>query len=335
MQMNNFARLTLSQVCESLKAPKNTLILFHMRPDADAIGSAFALKLILEEMGSETYCICEHEIPSRLAFLTDGLQRSALLDSIDRSFEFERCISVDTASPAQLGSLFELFEDKLDFMIDHHANGKPYADNFIKPNYAASGEIIFEIANELVATGALDAIPERAYGLMYAAISSDTGCFKYSNVTEHTHLCAAEIIKQGIDTSEINYRLFDCKSEKLLAAEAAGFQNIKFYNGGKIAAVIFPFELKRKLGLLDEHLETLVDVARSIEGVKVALAVRQSTENKMFRVSIRSSCDVDVAAIAALFGGGGHIKAAGCSVQADSALHAADLVAAEIQKKLV
>lgn len=332
--MNDFAALTLSQVCENLKTPKNTLVLFHTRPDADAIGSAFALKLILEAMGSEVQCICEHEVPQRLAFLTEDLQRSVTLKSLDREFEFERCITVDTASPSQLGALFEGFEDKLDFMIDHHANGTPYADYFIRADYAASGEIVFEIASELVKMGALDAIPDRAYSLMYAAISSDTGCFKYSNVTEHTHICAAELLKRGVDASEINYRLFDCKSEKLLAAEAAGFQNIKFYNDGKIAAVIFPYDLKQKLGLLDEHLETLVDVARSVEGVKVAFAVRQYSEEKIFRISIRSSCNVDVAAVAAVFGGGGHVRAAGCTIEADSALFAADLLAAEIMKKL-
>ena len=331
--MNEFNVLTMEQVCKELKKAKNTLILFHSRPDADAIGSAFALKLLLEEMGSEVQCVCEHEIPSRLSFLTDGLQRSALLSSLDREFEFERCITVDTASPSQLGTLFPLFEDKLDLMIDHHENGTPYADNYISSESAATGEIIFEIASELTREGAISVIPKKVYELIYAAISSDTGCFKYSNVTEHTHTCAAELIKQGIDTADINYRLFDCKSEKLLLAEAVGFQNIKFYNGGRIAAVVFPFELKQRLELLDEHLETLVDVARSIEGVKVALAVRQTTEEPLFRVSLRSSCEIDVAKVAAAFGGGGHVKAAGCSVRAESATLAADAVAAEALKE--
>ena len=331
--MDKFSALTLSEVCENLKTPKNTLVLFHSRPDADAIGSAFSLKLILEAMGSEVYCICEQDIPGRLAFLTDGLQRSVVLRSLDRSFEFERCITVDTASPSQLGELYPLFEDKLDLMIDHHENGIPYADNYIVKDSAATGEIIFEIASELTRTGALDKIPQRVYELIYAAISSDTGCFKYSNVTERTHTCAAELIKQGIDVADINYRLFDCKSEKLLAAEAAGFQNIKFYSGGKIAAVIFPYELKQKLELLDEHLETLVDVARSIEGVKVAYAVRQYTPDRVYRISIRSSCSVDVASVASVFGGGGHVKAAGCTIEADSPLFAAGLLAEEIEKR--
>ena len=86
---------------------------------------------------------------------------------------------------------------------------------------------------------------------LYTAISTDTGCFKYSNVSPHTHLCAAELIKAGVDAAEINHRLFDCKSEKMLAAEAVGFQNMKFYHNRKIAAVIFPYDLKEKLELDD------------------------------------------------------------------------------------
>ena len=313
--MRSFKEFKLDEVCEILREPKNTLIIFHVRPDADAIGSAFALKLVLEAMGSKTLCTCESEIPSRLAFLTEKHQRSARFENIDRSFEFERVVTVDTASPSQLGTLYPYFEGKIDLMLDHHANATTYADSYVRADYAARGEIIFEIATRLQEMGVLGEIPRDAYDLIYAALSSDTGCFKYSNVSSHTHLCAAELIKAGIDAAEINHRLFDCKSEKMLAAEAAGFQNIKFFNNRKIAAVLFPYELKEKLELEDEHLETLVDIARAVDGVKIAMSVRQSTAYRSFRISLRSSCSFDVSVIAKHFGGGGHIKAAGCTMK--------------------
>ena len=330
--IKTFKEYTLDEVCDLLIPKKNTLIIFHVRPDADAIGASFALKLVLEAMGSKVLCTCESEIPSRLAFLTDKHQRSARFENIDNSFEFERVITVDTASPSQLGNLQKLFEDKIDIMIDHHENGIRYADNYIRSDYAASGEIVFEIASRLVERGELDEIPRDAYDLIYAALSSDTGCFKYSNVSAHTHLCAAELIRVGVDTAEINHRLFDCKSEKMLAAEAAGIQNIKFYNNRKIAVIMFPYDLKKELDLDDEHLETLVDVARAVDGVKIAISARQSTAYRSFRISLRSSCSFDVSVIAKHFGGGGHTKAAACTIEADSIEFATRLVVDEIMK---
>ena len=328
--MRQFRPFVLDEVCDFLKEKKNTLIIFHVRPDADAIGASFALKLILEAMGSKTFCTCESEIPSRLAFLTEKYQRSARFDNMSESFEFERVITIDTASPSQLGTLQSLFNDKIDLMIDHHENGTKYADYYIRSDYAASGEIVYEIGQRLVEIGALESVPKDAYDLIYAALTSDTGCFKYSNVSPHTHLCAAELIKAGVDTAEINHRLFDCKSEQMLAAEAAGFQNIKFFHNRKIAAVIFPYELKKQLGLEDEHLETLVDVARAVDGVRVAMSVRQSTEYRSFRISLRSSCAFDVSVVAKKFSGGGHVKAAACTIEADSIEFATRLVVDEI-----
>lgn len=332
--MSEYRRYKLDQVCQFLAEPKNTLLIFHVRPDADAIGASFALKLVLEAMGSRCMCVCENEIPSRLAFLTEKHQRSARFEKMDGSFEFERVITVDTASPSQLGALSSLFEKKIDLMIDHHGNCTPYADNYIRSDHAASGEIVFEIAERLIEMGYLREIPRDAYDLIYAALSSDTGCFKYSNVSPHTHLCAAKLIEAGVDAGEINHRLFDCKSEKMLAAEAAGFQNIKFYNNRRIAAVIFPYSLKKELELDDEHLETLVDVARAIDGVKVAMSVRQSTPQRSFRISLRSSCSFDVSEVARAFGGGGHAKAAACTVEADSIEFATKLVSDELIKRM-
>lgn len=332
--MGEYKKYNLDEVCDLLAEKRSTLIIFHVRPDADAIGASFALKLVLEAMGSTSLCVCESEVPSRLAFLTNKHQRAACFEKIDGSFEFQRVITVDTASPSQLGSLYRLFEGRIDLMIDHHESGIPYADNYIRSDYAASGEIVFEIAERLVQRGLLDVIPRDAYDLVYAALSSDTGCFKYSTVSPHTHLCAAKLIEAGVDAGEINHRLFDCKSEKMLAAEAAGIQNIKFFNNRRIAAVVFPYSLKCELELDDEHLETLVDVARGIDGVKIAMSVRQATAQRSFRISLRSSCSFDVSQVAKKFGGGGHSKAAACTIEADSIEFATKLVVDEIISRM-
>lgn len=332
---NSLKKLSFSEICDKLTEKKNTIVLFHVRPDGDAVGSALAAKLLLEALGSRTWCMCANEIPQRLTFLSDGIQNSAVISSLPKDFETERIISVDTASISQLGEMYERFGDKIDFMIDHHSKGEPYADYYVVPEAAATGEIIFDISREMLKRGVIKSIPEKLDFCLYAAISSDTGCFKYSNVTSKTHICSAEILKSGIDAAQINRLLFDSKSMEVLAVEKAGFDTLKMYHDGKIAVVFFTYQMKQKLGVLDEHLETLIDVARSVEGVDVAVAIRQPNPEKIFRVSTRSSNAVDVSAVCSYFGGGGHVRAAGCTVVADCIEHVADLVVEEIEKQLI
>ena len=152
---------------------------------------------------------------------------------------------------------------------------------------------------------------------LYAAISSDTGGFRFSNVTPETHRRAAELVASGIDCAVINHRLFDCNSMERLRATAAGISNLHTFADGKIAVVTFPYALKVALGLSDADLDGLVEIARSLIGVRVAIAIRQPNADGVFRVSTRSSCSYDVSALCAGFEGGGHKKAAGCTVYAN------------------
>ncbi|MBE6595843.1 MAG: hypothetical protein E7644_08605, partial [Ruminococcaceae bacterium] len=143
--MADFRALTAAEVIEHLRHPAPTLILLHKRPDADAVGSALALRLWLEAMGSNAYCICADELPEHLAFLGAGLQESLLQDSVPAGFEGARVVAVDTASPAQAGELFPMLEGRVQLMIDHHGSGTPFTDHYIRPEAAASGEIVLEL----------------------------------------------------------------------------------------------------------------------------------------------------------------------------------------------
>lgn len=313
--MSDFLPLSFEEVIQRLEVPADTLILFHRGPDADAVGSAFALKKILSDLGSRAWCVCSDEVPARLQFLTDGKQESVLADAIPTELDITRIISVDTASPSQLGSLWERYEGKIDLMLDHHGKGEPYADFYIRSDAAATGEIMFDLVKSLATDGRVEITDALCTGL-YASISADTGCFRFSNVTPETHLRAAELTASGIDCAKINQRLFETKTMEQLRAQAAGISNLRTYADGRISVITFPYALKAALGLRDEHLETLVDVARSLLGVQIAIAVRQPGTEGVFRVSTRSSCDYDVSSLCASFGGGGHPKAAGCTVTA-------------------
>lgn len=331
----SYEKLTPEQVAAALSHREPTLILFHARPDGDAVGSAFALRQLLTAMGSPAWCVCADEVPKRLQFLMQGLQTSALPDTIPQDIEWTRVVSVDTASPAQLGALWETYESKIDIMIDHHGMGTPYAPNLIVPDAAACAEILFDLSRELLREGALSYIPSGADICIYAGLNTDTGSFKYSNVTPKTHRCAAELHRTGVDSAAITQKLYGSKPYLQLKAEGAGIRSLTFYADGKIAVVRFPYALKQELGVGDEHLETLVDIARGIEGVEVAVSVRQPNEENVFRCSTRAGGDVDVSQVCAAFGGGGHVKAAGCTLaDFDSMDDAVCAIVREIEKQL-
>lgn len=315
-----YQNLTLTETAARLRGDQPTLILFHRHPDGDAVGAGFGLKLILEAMGCTVYCVCEDEIPERLRFLTEGLQDSVLQENLPADFMPAQIITVDTASPAQAGVLYPDYEGRFDLMIDHHAKGEMYADGYIDGSASSAGELVYRLSRELVRMGRLTAIPEGVDRLLYAAVSSDTGCFRYSNASPETHRAAAALLETGFDAADLNHRLFGVKSYKLLQAEKVGFDRLKLYADGRLGIVDMPYAVMEQYGFTDEHLGTLVDVARGLQGVQVAVAIRQPKAEGVYRVSMRSSCDVDVAAVCAEFGGGGHIKAAGCTVSCEGGM---------------
>ena len=329
----DFKAFTLEELCERLAQNKRTLIVYHSRPDADAVGSAFALRELLSMMGIQAICACDDEVPSKLLFLTEDVQGGVVLED-GFLLGHDRVISVDSASPQQLGSLFERLHKDIDIMIDHHREGKIYADNYIRPDAAAPAEIIFDVANYLVDAGKIPYIPPRAYNCIYAALSSDTGCFKYSNVTPRTHIIASELVAAGVDTADINHKLFDSKTLKQIKAEGEAARRLSVYEKGRVAAVTFPYSSKFSLGLEDENLETIIEIPRSLAGVEVAFAVRQPEDKDFFRVSMRSNGDFDVSKVCAVFSGGGHAKAAGCSLEARGIYEAEERILAEVQKLL-
>ena len=321
----------LDELIAALETPANTLIIFHRNPDADAIGSAFSLRSVLEQLGSPARCICQDEVPQNLQFLTDGVQESVLAEAVLSNFEAERIITVDTASLSQMGTLAVPFGEDVDLMIDHHEADAPYgAQHYIRQGAAATGEIIFDVIKHLASEERIT-IDEAMCVCLYAAISADTGGFRYSNVTPKTHMRAAELVSSGIDCAEINRKLFENKSIERLRAQSAAISNMELFEDGKIAVVTFPYALKAALGLGDDDLGALVDIPRSLSGVEVALCIRQPLPEGTFRVSARSNGQYDVAELCRKFEGGGHAKAAGCTLIATDMAEAMQRIVSAIQ----
>ena len=325
--------VSIEDAAELLCKHNRILILFHVHPDGDAAGSAFALRDFVDGMGGQAFCVCADELPERLRFISEGVQSSVLPEAIPEGFAPELVVSVDTASPSQLGALYEKYSGKIDLMIDHHGKGTPYAPFCIDAGASASGEILYRVL--LIASQKSGVvISDRVNRMIYTAISSDTGCFRYSNVTPYAHRLAASLIESGVDGADINHKLFGIKSLKQMQVEHAGFERMNLHVGGRIAVITFPYDLKSQYGADDEALETLIDVARCVKGVEVAAVIKQPTPENRFRVSMRSSCDFDVSEICAMYGGGGHVRAAGCTLSADSILSAEMALVVAVESKM-
>ena len=183
------------------------------------------------------------------------------------------------------------------------------------------------IVRELISRGLLRLTPDIAYPL-YAAMSSDTGGFLFSSTTADTYRAAAELVETGINHADINHRLFYSKSEEQIRAE--GFIAASLVSAGNISYAAITLADKERLDLSDEHFETAIDVVRSLIGTEIAFTLKELTPGK-FRVSLRST-GFNVAKIAESLSGGGHVRAAGCTVEAESPKDAAELIIETINK---
>ncbi len=306
------------------------LFIMHRRPDGDTVGSTVALMHILRAMGKTVFGICEDKVPSRLGFLAEGLPFDTVLP--EPPF---LPVAVDVASEEQMGKIGPLLKETgvpVFMMIDHHAIGGAFAPYLTVPEAAAAGEVVYSVAEVLMKKKRIPDLPKEAKVALYAALSSDTGCFRYSNVTPATLRTAASLLEDpGVDAADINHRLFETKSPEQLRAEAFAIEHTKASADGKTAWVTITLADKKALGVEEEHLETVIDMVRSRADVEIAVAVRELADGS-FKASFRSS-GFNVAAVAAAFGGGGHIRAAGCSVNAPSIEEAVNAVLAEIERQ--
>lgn len=319
--MSEIRPMFLTEVSAEIKSPKYTLILCHRNPDPDTLGSAFALKILLQRYGSRVRIACADKPSSRFDFITGG-------DTLEYAKDcYERIIAVDVASPAQLGGL-EFLKDKVDITIDHHAMNTRFSSYF-ELFCSACAEIIMELANNELLI--FDELPMEFYTCVYAGISGDTGCFKYSNTNYRTMKFGADLLAKGIDHAEINRQIFDCKTQGEIRANKLVYERIEYFCQGKLAIAMITNEDKEKYDFCDDDLNDIVSLVRSVSGVLVAVSIRE-TENGIYSISARSNCDIDVSAPCAELGGGGHMRASGAKISADSPSKARDIVISTFSK---
>ena len=325
------AEINFSELFSKVEACKNAIIVGHSHPDGDCVGSAVALAALIEALGGRAEIIFPEPAPKRLAFLLESRKE---LESLPEELSDYDIIGIDVASPTQLASLREAVEDKLCLRIDHHAVASLMAKSvYVDEEATAAAMLIFYIWEHAVACGRVEKISEEAVDALFAAISSDSGCFKYANVTPKTHIAAAKLIEYGARAAEINRLLFDTKDLSQLKAEGIAINKTELFENGLISGIaIESSDYGDTLGIKD--FETAIDIARSVRGARCAVCVKAAPTEGIFRVSLRSNDNTDVSKVAAFFDGGGHVRAAGCSVHASGAKEALLKVVEEIKKVL-
>ncbi len=312
------------EVLSLLKDPAfdRILVACHRSPDGDACGSSFALSSALRKMGRQARVFCPDPFGEDFSQIVQ-VERDLPF------FEPEHFITVDIASPEMLCGA--PFADKIDLVLDHHrVNTVSGTVKFVNPEAASCGEIVLEIIR------ALNVPMDRFLALaLYTAISTDTGCFRYSNTNENTFLAAAFLsgfVERG-DFYRINKRFFETKSRARLMLESFAAQSVTFFAEGRLAVLSVSLARQKELGASYEELDVLVNVIRQIKGVQVCFVIKEK-EPGSFRVSVRSEEGFDAADFCAFFGGGGHLAAAGCTVQGEES-QVVDALVCEAERRLV
>ncbi len=293
--------MSLEKVADFLTQHDNYDILTHAYPDGDTLGSGYALCLALQQIGKNARVITTN-LPGDFEFLLDGVKK--------QSFDAQTVVSVDIASEQLLGCNKERYSGRIDLCVDHHEiNRVEAAVKHVESDAAANCEILYRLFRLMK----LD-ITKQIANCLYTGISTDTGCFRYTNTTAETLRIAADLLELGADTEYINKVMFETKTKKKIALEREIYDTIEYCCGDKCAIIFVTREMKKKLNVSDDELEGLASIPRQIEGVLVGITMRERDEGG-FKVSVRSDSHVNAAEFCARFGGGGHAAAAGCTVK--------------------
>jgi len=315
------------EILKTIKDARSVLIITHVNPDGDTLGSASALKCFIGEKADILIQIKDNfNFPSAYGFLP--FINNALNFSTLKNKEYDLVIAADVASPDRMvDDARKAFENALNTIsIDHHKTNKGYAKlNFIKGGISSTGEVLYDLFSSLN----IEITHDMAIGL-YAAILTDTGCFKYESTTAHTFMIASKLSETGIDTSNIADLCYINKPKKLIQFQNEAVSGAKFCLDDKISYTLITKELFKKYEAKDDYTEGICETLRSIKGVEVAYVLKETDSGA--KASIRTK-NIDATKIAEKFKGGGHKRAAGCTIK-ENINKASELLLSEIKKLL-
>lgn len=293
--------MMLESAAKTLLSKDKILILTHRSPDGDTIGSGYALAMALRKLGKNVKVDCTDPFPEKYSYFTDKLEKL--------EFDEEFVVSVDIADTKLLGEKLSDYADKIDLCIDHHGSNTKYAkEYYVEASAAAAAQVIAKLIRLMNVKFDKDIA-----NAIYTGITTDTGCFRYTNVTAETHRIAADMIDCGAESGMINRLMFETKSRSRLEIERRVMDSMQFYLDGRCAIAYATIDMMKESGAVDSDMEGVSSLPRQIEGVMAGITLREKNNGK-FKVSVRTTDELDASAICANFGGGGHKAAAGCMI---------------------
>lgn len=304
------------KIKELILQSKRILITSHENPDGDALGSMIGLGLGLEQLGKDVTLYDKDGVPELLEFLPHADKVGNSLDNIEG--EFDMAFAVDCTGIGRAGREFEEFVSTSRsgpvVILDHHQTNSSTADfHLLDPESSSTGMIIYSLLKSL----GVRITPDIARNI-YATIIGDTGSFRYSNTSPETFRVAAELVEHGADPSEISEALFEREPLRKLKLLGLVLPTLNVMEDKGIASVVVDRTMFEQTGTSREDTEGIINIPRSVKGVEVAVLFREESDdsnNPVWKISLRSKGKADVARIAESFGGGGHKRAAGCSIE--------------------
>jgi len=294
-----------TDIVSAAYAAQSIVLIAHTQPDGDTLGACFAMRNVLQRLGKTVRICCEKGMPRQYASL---FPEGVLVLPENIKGHSELVIALDCADRSRLGTAAAVFDGAIKTInIDHHISNGGYADINWVMEASSVGEMVFQLIQPMGVE-----LDEYSAKYIYIAISTDTGNFTYSNTTKTSMAAAAELIElfDLRATAEALFRRRSIAATKLIGLALASLET---FAGGRIAAVALTEEEIKSAGAASSDCENIVDYAREIEETKAAAFFRET--NGGVKASLRSKGNVDVGAVAQSFGGGGHMNAAGCTLQ--------------------
>lgn len=299
----------LSVVAESIKRCQRPIICGHIMPDGDSLGSVLALGLGLRLLGKQVTMASSDPLPELYSFLP-GINEMIVGEVSPEAFDL--LIVVDCSVPDRLGSaLLPLYESGLTTVVlDHHVNDQPFGHfNYVRSSAAATGEVIMDLLEALGIALNTDLAVN-----LYTAIVTDTGSFRYENTTSETHKRVARLLEYNIPVARLSNLIFSEQPISQIRLLEAVLSTLEVSENGQLAIMSLSQQTKESVGANDQHIEGMINYARNIQNVEVAIFFRELDEQRV-KISFRSKYYIDVNLLAKKFGGGGHVRASGCTVE--------------------
>ena len=301
-------RERLQRIVEQIQQGHRFLISTHVNPEGDAVGSALALALALREMAREAIVVIQDPIPENLRFLPG---RGEVLHHAPQGASFDWAIALDCGDRERLGEEISKVKSQKGLInIDHHTSNRNFGDlNYVDPTASSTCEIIFDLLRRIP----LRMTPAIAENI-YTGILTDTGSFHYANTTARCFSIAAACLRAGVDPWRVAENVYETQPLARLRLLPLVLGTLEVDGDGRVSHLTVTHAMLEKAGASVAMTEDLINYARSVQMVEVAILFRELSPGK-YRVSLRSKGKVDVAKIAGVFRGGGHPNAAGCTVE--------------------